>query len=82
MAVIGYSIDDDAASLREAAARHPTAEACAALSEIAGVLEVNGGHMRTRPLIGFADAISGPRGLIVGPRAEAAFEAWRHPAGG
>lgn len=82
MAVIGYSFDYDAASLREAAARHPTAEASAVLSEIAGVLEVNGGHMRTRPLIEFADAILGLKGLIIGPRAEAAFEAWRHPAGG
>ncbi|WP_454299696.1 hypothetical protein [Salana multivorans] len=34
------------------------------------------------PLIEFADAIMGLRGLTKGPRAEARFEAWSHPAGG
>lgn len=83
VAVIGYSFDYDEATWLEAMTRHKdNSEATSVLAEIAKVLEVNGGHMRTRPLIEFADAIMGLRGLTTGPRAEANFEAWRHPAGG
>lgn len=82
VAVIGYSFDYDQASLREARKQHHSASSRSVLREIAKVLEVNGGHLRTRPLIEFADAIMGLRGLTAGPRAQAEFEAWRHPAGG
>jgi hypothetical protein len=83
VAVIGYSFDYDQATRLEAMTRHQdNDEAGPVLAEIAKVLEVNGGHMRTRALIEFADAIMGLRGLTTGPRAEAPFEAWRHPAGG
>ncbi|WP_139316067.1 hypothetical protein [Cellulosimicrobium sp. CUA-896] len=82
VAVVAYSFDYDSITLEQAAAEHTSRESVAVLSEIANVLDVNGGHMRTRPLMEFADAIMGLRGLINGPRAQAEFEAWRHPAGG
>ena len=83
VAVIGYSFDYDKASWLEAMATHKdNPDARSVLAEIAKVLEVNGGHMSTRPLIEFADAIMGLRGLTSGPRAQAEFQAWRHPAGG
>lgn len=82
VAVIGYSFDYDRANWLEAMTKHPGREAALVLAEVAKVLEVNGGHLRTRPLIEFADAILGLRGLTIGPRAEASFEAWTHPAGG
>lgn len=82
VAVIGYSFEYDQASWLEALSRHTSADSAATLAEIARVLEGNGGHMRARPLIEFADAIMGLRGLTSGPRAHAEFEAWRHPAGG
>jgi hypothetical protein len=80
VAVIAYSFDYDKSSLAEAFRRHGPADPV--LTEVAKVLAKNGGHMRTRPLIEFADAIMGLRGLTTGPRAETSFEAWRHPAGG
>lgn len=82
VAVVGYSFDYDQASWEHARSIHRTPAAEAVLDEIAKVLEVNGGQLRTRPLIEFADAIMGLRGLTVGPRAQANFEAWKHPAGG
>lgn len=82
VAVIGFSFDYDRATLLEARARHTSADSVTVLVEIEKLLGVNGGHLRTRPLIEFADAIMGLRGLTTGPRAEARFEAWRHPAGG
>ncbi len=83
VAVLGYSFDYDQSALDMATQRHrDNVEARPVLREIAKVLEVNGGHLRTRPLIEFADAIMGLRGLTTGPRAEAPFNAWRHPAGG
>lgn len=82
IAVIAYSFDYDQATWLEAATRHKSTEARAILAEVAKVLDVNGGHLRTTPLMEFADAILGLRGFTKGPRAQADFEAWRHPAGG
>ena len=82
VAVIGYSFDYDRASMLEALHRHKSEEAKSVLNEISKVLKKNGGSLHTRPLIEFADAIMGLRGLTSGPRAQRDFEAWRHPAGG
>ncbi|MCW2671780.1 MAG: hypothetical protein JWP14_369 [Frankiales bacterium] len=82
IAVVGFSFDYDQETLREAEARHTSAAARAVIAEVRTVVERNGGQLRTRPLIEFVDAILGLRGFTVGPRAEATFEAWRHPAGG
>lgn len=83
VAVLAYSFDYDEFTWLEALERHRgNIAAQPILQEISKVLKVNGGHLRTRPLIEFADAIMGLRGLTTGPRAEAYFEAWRHPAGG
>lgn len=82
VAIIGYCFDYDADSLAIARLRHASDAANAVIDEVQKVADGNGGHMRTRPLIEFADAILGLRGLTTGPRAEATFEAWRHPAGG
>lgn len=82
VAVIGYSFDYDRSTMAEARRLHTSYESSLVLAEMDRVLEVNGGHLRTRPLIEFADAIMGLRGLTSGPRAECHFQAWRHPAGG
>lgn len=81
IAVVGYSFDYDAISLQEATRRHGLPSR-AVIAEIGKVLASNGGALRTRPLIEFADAILVLRGFTTGPRAQAEFEAWRHPAGG
>lgn len=80
--VIAYSFDYDAASLAELHRRHTSVAARLVIREIEAVVRSNGIHLRTRPLYEFADAILNLRGLIIGPRGEAEFEAWRHPAGG
>ncbi len=82
VAVVAYSFDYSRVLCLQSKSRHTSQESAAVLDEIAKVIEVNGGHLRTQPLIEFADAILGLRGLTIGPRAEARFEAWRHPAGG
>ena len=81
VAVLGYSFDYDSATLAESEKRHTTAAARAVIGEIREVIK-GGGALRTRSLIDFADAILGLRGMTTGPRAQAEFEAWRHPAGG
>lgn len=82
VAVMGYCFDYDSASLKRAEELHNTPSAQEILGEIRGVLRSNGGALRTRPLIEFAEAILVLRGMTTGPRAQAEFEAWRHPAGG
>jgi hypothetical protein len=82
VAVVGYCFDYDAASLDHADEIHDSPVAREIISEIRGVLRSNGGALRTRPLIEFADAILVLRGMTTGPRAQAEFDAWRHPAGG
>ncbi len=80
--VVGYCFDYDSASLAEAEKRHSAPAARAVITEVRRVLASNGGTLRTRPLIEFADAILVLRGFTTGPRAQAEFQAWRHPAGG
>lgn len=82
VAVVGYSFDYDATTVAEAERLHTSDQGRGTVREISEVLRNNGGALRTRPLIEFADAILGLRGITTGPRAEATFEAWRHPAGG
>jgi len=82
VAVIGYSFDYDADSLQKAERRHQSTESRAVLAEVSKVVKKNGGALLTRPLIEFADAILVLRGFTTGPRAQSAFRAWRHPAGG
>lgn len=81
VAVVGYSFDYDSATLTEAEQQHTGPDARAVIAEMRAVI-TSGGPLRTRALIDFADAILGLRGMIKGPRAQAEFEAWRHPAGG
>lgn len=82
VAVVGYCFDYDAASLDRAEEIHDSPVGRDVIREIRGVLRSNGGALRTRPLIEFADAILVLRGMTTGPRAQAEFQAWRHPAGG
>jgi hypothetical protein len=81
IAIVAYSFDYDSTSITDAKARHSSAEAKATIGEIEKVIK-NSGPLRIRPLMEFADAILGLRGFAAGPRAQADFEAWRHPAGG
>lgn len=81
IAVIGYGFDYDAGSVAHALALHPTPQAVATVREIEKNIRSNG-PLYNRPLIEFADAILRMRGWTVGPRAEASFDAWQHPAGG
>ncbi len=82
VAIIGYSFDYADASLSEARSRHAgVAAALPVLGELSLVLK-GSGPLRPGPLIEFADSILRLRGFTHGPRAQAPFEAWRHPAGG
>ena len=81
IAIIGYGFNYDEDSLTLAHTHHRAEQAVETLTNIKKLVESSGPlHLRT--LIEFADAILGLRGLIKGARAEAEFEAWRHPAGG
>lgn len=82
VAIVGFCFDYDLAYVGEATRRHQSPEAREVITEVRRVMESNGGVLRIRPLIEFADAILGLRGFTTGPRAQADFEAWRHPAGG
>lgn len=81
VAVIGYGFDYDEGSLDRAAHIHSSPAAAQTLSNLRKVVRTNGPLLH-QPLIEFADAILRLRGWTVGPRAEARFEAWRHPSGG
>lgn len=81
IAVVGYGFDYDASSLARAATIHTTPQAAATIKNIASIVK-NTGPLYHRPLIEFADAILGLRGWVAGVRAQADFEAWRHPSGG
>lgn len=81
IAVIGYGFDYDDASLAQAATLHTAGLAATTVKNIQDLVDRNG-PLRYRPLIEFADAILRLRGWTTGPRAEASFEAWRHPSGG
>lgn len=80
VAVVGYAFDYDANVLAVLRERH--AAASDRLTEIEQVLKRNGGSLRSRPLIEFADSILRLRGYTLGPRAEAHFDAFRSPTGG
>jgi hypothetical protein len=94
IAVVAYAFNYDLHTVAEARRRHIaprgwSAESLRAgiehhkvIDEVADVVLANGGHMKIRPLMEFADAILGLRGFTTGPRAQAEFEAWRHPSGG
>lgn len=81
IAILAYSFDYDISTIQDARERHSSPEALATINEIEKIVNLNG-PLRIRPLMEFADAILGLRGYSAGPRAEASFEAWRHPAGG
>jgi hypothetical protein len=81
VAIIGYGFDYDYETIAEAKTRHTDARAVATVRQIERIVR-GSGPLHNRPLIEFADAIFGLRGLTKGPRAEARFEAWRHPSGG
>jgi hypothetical protein len=81
IAVVGYAFDYTLPNLAEAARIHTDALGREVLHNIAKMIESEG-PVTIRPLMEFADAIFGLRGYLSGPRAQATFEAWRHPAGG
>lgn len=80
VAVMLYSFNYDSESCEEAEIRHP--ESPEVVENIRAVLKKNGAPLHARPVIELLDAILGLRGYLRGPRAEANFQAWRHPAGG
>lgn len=82
IAVVGYCFDYDSDTLDHAMNQHagsPRAEET--IEQIRSIVDSQGA-LRIRPLVEFADAILSLRGYVVGPRAQAHFQAWRHPAGG
>lgn len=81
VAVVGYGFDYDELSVDHAATLHTTGPAALTVSNIRSLVRLNG-PLYYRPLIEFADAILRLRGWTIGPRAEAFFQAWRHPSGG
>ncbi|WP_134740566.1 hypothetical protein [Nocardioides sp. 503] len=81
IAVVGYGFDYDETSLDHAATLHTTGDAAMTVKNIRSIVK-NNGPLYYRPLIEFADSILRLRGWTIGPRAEASFEAWRHPSGG
>lgn len=81
IAVVGYGFDYDVASLAHAATLHTGPTATETIGNIAALVRGNG-PLYNRPLIEFADSILRLRGWTIGPRAEASFEAWKHPSGG
>lgn len=81
VAVVGYAFDYTTPNLAEAETRHTDLEGRIILKNIRKMIESEG-PVTIRPLMEFADAIFGLRGYLQGPRAQATFEAWRHPAGG
>lgn len=81
IAVVGYGFDYDSATLAHAATLHTGEQAARTVANIRRLVRSNG-PLYNRPLIEFADAIIRLRGWTIGPRAEASFEAWRHPSGG
>lgn len=82
IAVIGYSFTYGPGWVQESEKRHEEPASRAVIAQVAEVIEQNGGALQIQPLIEFADAILVLRGFTTGPRAQATFEAWRHPAGG
>ncbi|MDY3679515.1 MAG: hypothetical protein SO046_09930 [Actinomyces urogenitalis] len=81
-AVVGYGFNYDAATVEEALERFKGDEsALGAVRSIRKTIEASG-PMRLDPLIEFADSILRLRGFTRGPRAQAAFRATSHPAGG
>jgi len=81
VAVVAWSFDYDATTLAHARYLHTAPDAVARIDRIQRLVDRNG-PLHTRPLIEFADAILGLRSFLKGPRAQAGFDAWRHPAGG
>lgn len=77
--VMLYSFNYDSDSCDEAESKHP--QAATVIRNIRAVLKKNGAPLHARPVIELLDAILGLRGYLKGPRAQADFEAWRHPAG-
>jgi hypothetical protein len=79
-AVVGYGFNYSMETCEEARSRFPNET-----ERIANIEEVcrgNGGELALKPLLDFAESILYVRGLVPGPRSEAAFEAWAHPCGG
>lgn len=82
VAVIGYVFDYDRDWPAVARKTHPGSAEQAVIAEVEAVMNSNGGTLRPRALVDFADPILRLRGFATGPRAEARFQAWAHPAGG
>lgn len=78
-AVMLYAFNYDSETCDEAERRHGASET---IDNIRHEIKRNGAPLHARPVIVLLDAILGLRGELRGPREEAAFEAWRSPAGG
>lgn len=81
IAIIGYGFDQDALTVAEARRRHTHRDALTTIINIEREIQRDG-PMHLETLVEFAEAILGLRGLKKGPRAQAEFDAWHHPAGG
>jgi hypothetical protein len=81
VAVVGYAFDYNVQTLAHARTLHTNDLAKETIKNIAKLVASNG-PLYNRPLVEFADSILRLRGWTIGPRAEAEFEAWKHPAGG
>lgn len=81
VAVVGYGFDYTESSLDEAKAIHTGVREAETVRRIERLVK-RSGPLTHRPLVEFADAILGIRGWVKGVRAEATFDAWRHPSGG
>lgn len=82
VAIIGYTFNYDLDTVARAYELHTDPEAEEVVKNIHDLVAKNGNHLRVQPLVEFMDAILALRGFTIGPRAEADFEAWKHPAGG
>lgn len=80
VAVMLYAFDYDSQTCDEAEGRHPNS--LDVIDNIRNVVGRNGAPLHARHVIELLDSILSLRGYLRGPRAQASFEAWRHPAGG
>ncbi len=78
--VMLYAFNYDSETCDLAEQRQPQARDV--IRNIRDVIDKNGAPLHARPVIELLDAILGLRGFLRGPRTQADFEAWRHPAGG
>lgn len=80
VAVVMYAFEYSEDTCTESERRHP--QHAETIGNIREAVAKNGAPLTARPVVEILDAVLTLRGLLRGPRVQAAFEAWRHPAGG